>query len=214
LNSVRGKAHLSWQRRARRGLGRRLRRRQAGVETLEFLATLLYFIALMFVVIGASVWMFNKSVIEHAARVGARQGSLYWEDPNLYDADGEDAPQRPHIRVNESMITSGVDYYLNNILRASAKPETAVTGWDEGDPDNGVAPAEVDAESGVWDVQTLSLYSIEVDLTYDEDDESEAIALYPVIVRVFGSKTEEQLGNLLGILSSDANTQARLEADL
>jgi len=197
---------------SRRGAGPSLRRRQVGAESLEFVATLLFFMTLMFLVIGMSALMFNKSVIEHAARVGARQGSLYWEDPSLYATTD---PQASHKRVNESMIDSGVDYYLDNALIASTQPTLSVTGWhDVWDEDTGTltltSSTEVAPDSGVWDASAL--HRIEVELKYAEEDQSATLPLYSVIARIFGA--EEALGNLLGILTSEATTQSRLELDL
>jgi Flp pilus assembly protein TadG len=91
---------------------RRSKRKQHGAETVEFLLTLLLFFVVFFMIIDYAITMFDKGTIINAARVGARQGSLYWVDPEDYD------PTNPldNIRMKESMVDTALDYFIDNVL--------------------------------------------------------------------------------------------------
>jgi hypothetical protein len=95
---------------SRGGTGRP--RRQKGGETVEFAIFAGVFFLMVFAIIDMSVAMFNQGVTMQAARYGARQGTLYWVDPDDY------APTDPtgNIRVKEDMMVSAIDYYGDNIL--------------------------------------------------------------------------------------------------
>ena len=58
------------------------RSRQRGSTIVEFAITASFSIGLLFLIIEFGIAMFNQGLLMHAARVGARVASLYWEDPN------------------------------------------------------------------------------------------------------------------------------------
>ncbi len=57
------------------------RSRQRGSTIVEFAITASFSIGLLFLIIEFGIAMFNQGVLMHAARVGARVASLYWENP-------------------------------------------------------------------------------------------------------------------------------------
>ena len=87
---------------------RRSLRRQAGGEVVEFALTLLLFFFLLFVIIDFSVAVYDQGALVSASRIGARQGSLYWVDPNNYDPGAGPAD---NTRLSEGMISSAVTAY-------------------------------------------------------------------------------------------------------
>jgi hypothetical protein len=88
------------------------RRLQWGGEIIEATLLLFPFFLVCFLIIDMAVMMFDQGLINHAARYGARQGSLYWVDPSDYDL----TDPRGNIRVKEAMINTAVSYYFNNAL--------------------------------------------------------------------------------------------------
>ena len=57
------------------------RSRQRGATIVEFAITASFSIGLLFLIIEFGIAMFNQGLLMHAARVGARVASLYWENP-------------------------------------------------------------------------------------------------------------------------------------
>jgi hypothetical protein len=99
----------------RRGLSR-TRHDQLGGETIEFVLFLIPFFIVCFLIIDMAVVMFNQSVVNHAARYGTRNGTLYWVDPVEDPALPRDTNSTHYIRVKADMIATAVDYYVDNVL--------------------------------------------------------------------------------------------------
>jgi hypothetical protein len=115
-----------------------------GGETVEVLITLVLFFLLVLTIIEFSIVVFDKGVVASAARVGARQGSLYWIDPSNYDPDDS----KNNIRIRESMISSAVDQYLDVLIQphaTGASPQYSAQGFNK----NGAAA------SATFDENTL-----------------------------------------------------------
>jgi len=93
------------------------KKRQYGAETVEFLFTLLLFFTIFFMFVDFSITIFDKGTVINAARVGARQGSLYWVDPAVYD------PTQPlaNIRMKRSMVETALDYFLNVLIKTESE---------------------------------------------------------------------------------------------
>ena len=114
-------------------------RRQAGAELVEFLITLLLFFILFFTIIDFSIAIYDKGTVVNAARVGARQGSLFWLDPFTYD------PTTPlqNVRLQERLIDSAVDAHLSLLLNPDGQEVSQVFTVD------GNALAEDEVVAGV-----------------------------------------------------------------
>ena len=94
------------RRRVRRSL-----RRQAGGEVVEFALTLVLYFLILLLVINMAITMFNQGTVNAGARMGARNGSLYWRNP---DADAAGVEGRPAIK--EAVVDTAVEFYINKIL--------------------------------------------------------------------------------------------------
>jgi len=121
------------RRRVRRSL-----RRQAGAETVELALTLVLFFFIVFTILDFSLAAYNKGAVVTASRIGARQGSLFWIDPNNYDRTAPTA----NVRIKQTMISSAVSPFLSLVMRQpgdSNSQEERV--FDENfDPDNDDPP--------------------------------------------------------------------------
>ena len=90
------------------------RKYQGGAETVEFAITLMLWFTVFFLIIDIAVAFYDKGAIVNAARYGARQGGLYWVDPDplVYD---ETDPQGNH-GMKEAMISTAVNYLTSNTV--------------------------------------------------------------------------------------------------
>jgi hypothetical protein len=61
------------------------RLRQRGAETVEFMLTFLLFLLVFFMIIDFAIALYNRGTVINASREGARQASLFWVDPLLFD---------------------------------------------------------------------------------------------------------------------------------
>jgi hypothetical protein len=61
------------------------RQRQRGAETVEFMLTLLLFLLVFFMIVDLAIAMYNRGTVINATREGARQASLFWIDPALFN---------------------------------------------------------------------------------------------------------------------------------
>jgi hypothetical protein len=86
--------------------------KQRGAETVEFLITLLLFMFVFFMIIDMAVVVYNRGTVINASREGARQASLYWVDPLLFD------PTTPQLnqRLKRSMVDSVMTWAETNLL--------------------------------------------------------------------------------------------------
>lgn len=110
----------------------RTRKYQVGGETVEFALLIFPFLVFCFIVIDMSVLIFDQQILNHAARYSARQGTLFWIDPDNYYLDGETNIPDKQISINEKMITSSLDYFASFMIRKSIKdPEINITAEDE-----------------------------------------------------------------------------------
>jgi Flp pilus assembly protein TadG len=75
------------------------RYRQRGATIVEFAITAGFSIGLLFLIIEFGIAMFNQGVLMHAARVGARVASLYWEDPSSTINPKPQALSPPEARI-------------------------------------------------------------------------------------------------------------------
>lgn len=87
-------------------------RRQHGGETVEFALLALPFLLMVFAIIDVGLAVFNQGVVNHAASVAARQGSLFWLDPGNYST----TDPLGNVRVREQSMISAVQFYDANIL--------------------------------------------------------------------------------------------------
>ncbi|MEA3277444.1 MAG: TadE family protein [Pseudomonadota bacterium] len=93
---------------------RRSLKRQAGGEVLEFAITAALVFALLFGIIEFSVGMFDQGTLVNAARVGAREASLFWVDPENIDPDNPELNQR----VKTSEVADAIAAYTDDFLIA------------------------------------------------------------------------------------------------
>jgi hypothetical protein len=87
-------------------------RRQQGAETVEFLFTLLLFLFIFFLIIDIAILIYNRGAIINASHEGARQASLYWVDPLLFD------PTTPEFnqQLKRSVVDSVMSWTETNLL--------------------------------------------------------------------------------------------------
>ena len=88
----------------------RSRKRQAGAEMVEFTLTLLLWFITFFVIFELAIVMYDKGAVLNATRVGARQASLYWVDPDGYEKDDPLA----NTSLKTAMVATAVDYWVDH----------------------------------------------------------------------------------------------------
>jgi hypothetical protein len=88
------------------------RQRQRGAETIEFMLTLLLFLLVFFLIIDIAIAFYNRGTVINASREGARQASLYWIDPLLFN------PLTPSSNqlLKRSMVESVMTWTETNLL--------------------------------------------------------------------------------------------------
>jgi hypothetical protein len=88
------------------------RQRQRGAETVEFLLTFLLFMLVFFMIVDLAIALYNRGTVINATREGARQASLFWIDPDLFD------PLTPASNqlLNRSMVESVMSSTQANLL--------------------------------------------------------------------------------------------------
>jgi hypothetical protein len=92
----------------------RCKRRQRGAETVEFMLTLLLFLFVFVMIIDIAIAMYDRGTVINASREGARQASLYWVDPLIFD------PTTPELNqlLKRSMVDSVMSWTKDNLLIA------------------------------------------------------------------------------------------------
>jgi hypothetical protein len=87
-------------------------RRQQGAETVEFMLTFLLFLLVFFLIIDVAILMYNRGTLINASREGARQASLFWINPALFD------PTTPELNqlLKRSMVESIMTWTETNLL--------------------------------------------------------------------------------------------------
>jgi hypothetical protein len=90
----------------------RSKRKQRGAETVEFMLTLFLFLFVFVMIIDVAVAMYDRGTIINASREGARQASLYWVDPLIFD------PTTPELNqlLKRSMVDSVMTWTEANLL--------------------------------------------------------------------------------------------------
>jgi hypothetical protein len=138
------------------------KKRQRGAETVELALTLVAFFIVFFMLVDYSVTMFDRGTFINATRVAARQGSLYWTDPdpNVYD------PTQPldNVRVKKSMIDTALSYYRAALITPGNDTVTSTCTLDD-DTD---CPSLMVGMGG---------RSLTVDLRYPDDSQHSFIGL-------------------------------------
>jgi hypothetical protein len=88
------------------------RQNQRGAETVEFMITLLLFLLVFFVIIDFAIALYNRGTVINASREGARQASLFWIDPSLFD------PTTPELNqlLKRSMVESVITWTETNLI--------------------------------------------------------------------------------------------------
>jgi hypothetical protein len=88
------------------------RLRQRGAETVEFMLTLLLFLLVFFLIVDLAIALYNRGTVINASREGARQASLFWIDPLLFD------PLTPATNqlLKRSMVESVMTWTETNLL--------------------------------------------------------------------------------------------------
>jgi hypothetical protein len=82
------------------------RERQRGAETVEFMLTLLLFLLVFFMIVDAAIALYNRGTVINASREGARQASLFWVDPLLFNPLTPASNQLLKRSMIESVMTS------------------------------------------------------------------------------------------------------------
>ena len=101
------------------GSGPRSKKRQAGAEMVETIITLLFFFIVLLMIIEFGTLIFNKGALLEASRVGARQGSLFWINPDNNAANCpyiENQAPANNVCMKEAMIVSAVNSWRNIAL--------------------------------------------------------------------------------------------------
>ena len=85
---------------------------QRGAEVAEFVLTLPVFFLVFFMVVDFAITLFDQGTITTASRIGTRQATLFWNDPDLFD------PTTPLLnrRVKKAMVDSVVTWAEVNLL--------------------------------------------------------------------------------------------------
>lgn len=103
-------------------------RKQKGAALVEFAIIVPVFVLLIFGIIEFSLLLYNKGIITHAAREGARVGVVYntGTDPDVNN------------RISVSEITNEVGNYIDDhlISFASSTPDVDVDNVDDQDLNN------------------------------------------------------------------------------
>ncbi len=99
------------------------RRKQQGAEIVEFMITLLLFLLVFFMIIEVAIVVYNRGTVINASREGARQGSLYWVAPDLFDPTTPDQNQR----LKRAMVDSVMSWAETNLLIDPADSGLSVT---------------------------------------------------------------------------------------
>jgi hypothetical protein len=87
---------------------------------VEVALLLLPFFIFVFMIIDISVVMFDQQLLNHAARYAARQGTLYWVDPDPALDPLRIVDPVKTIRVKEEMIDSAVNRFNNLLIRTGS----------------------------------------------------------------------------------------------
>ena len=101
------------------GNGPLLKKRQAGAEMVETIKTLLFLFIVLMMIIEFGTLIFNKGALLEASRVGARQGSLFWINPDNNAANCpyiENQAPANNVCMKEAMIVSAVNSWRNIAL--------------------------------------------------------------------------------------------------
>lgn len=88
------------------------KRRERGAETVEFMLTLFLFLFVFVMIIDIAITMYDRGSVINASREGARQASLYWVDPLLFDAT---TPQTNQL-LKRSMVDSVMTWTEDSLL--------------------------------------------------------------------------------------------------
>jgi hypothetical protein len=88
------------------------------VETVEFMLTLLLFLLVFFLIVDIAIAMYNRGAVINASREGARQASLFWVDPLLFDPT---TPSQNQL-LKRAMVESVMTWTETSLL---IDPETA-----------------------------------------------------------------------------------------
>ncbi|MEJ2692312.1 MAG: TadE/TadG family type IV pilus assembly protein [Candidatus Thiodiazotropha sp.] len=90
----------------------RCKRRQRGAETVEFMLTLFLFLFVFVMIIDIAITMYDRGAVINASREGARQASLYWVDPQIFD------PTTPELNqlLKRSMVDSVMSWTEDTLL--------------------------------------------------------------------------------------------------
>jgi hypothetical protein len=94
------------------------KKKQRGVETVEFMLTLLLFLLVFFLIVDIAIALYNRGAIVNASREGARQASLFWVDPLLFDPT---TPSQNQL-LKRSMVDSVMTWTETSLL---VDPEAA-----------------------------------------------------------------------------------------
>jgi hypothetical protein len=88
------------------------KQQQRGAETVEFMLTLLLFLLVFFLIVDVAIALYNRGTVINASREGARQASLFWVDPLLFD------PTTPELNqlLKRSMVESVMTWSETNLL--------------------------------------------------------------------------------------------------
>ena len=79
---------------------------------MEFMLTLLFFLFVFFMIIEFAIVTYDRGTMNNAARLGARQASLYWVDPTCFE---ETRPQT-NQRLKPAMVDTAMTFIEGNWL--------------------------------------------------------------------------------------------------
>ncbi|NEV63030.1 TadE/TadG family type IV pilus assembly protein [Thiorhodococcus minor] len=132
--------------RLKRWAGRR--KRQQGNELVAFALLIFPFLLFCFIIIDVSVLMFDQQILNQGARYAARQGTLFWIDPdNYYHNDaGAWKPNNPRqqIAVHEQLIDSTIDYFsLLTINPRNGEFDSPAVALSPADAPEGTSPDRI-----------------------------------------------------------------------
>jgi Flp pilus assembly protein TadG len=105
--------------------------RQLGTAIVEFALTATLSIGLQFAIIEFALGMYNKGILTHAARVGARTASLYWKASDTSIAQ----------MLNPNATTAADDWLKLVISLTETQPETRICRYANGSTESGQNPA-------------------------------------------------------------------------
>lgn len=150
------------------GSGWRSKKRQLGAEMVETMVTLLFFFIILLLIIEFATLIYNKGALLEASRIGARQGSLFWINPDNSAANCpyiENQSAANNVCMKEAMMVTAVNSWRNIALMKFGSEMGTINAEQTGAGD---AFGNGSATGGIF--ENVSGQNVTVDLCYPSRD--------------------------------------------